>query len=373
MQRPGADVNLAQQWLNESMRTMLNRRNWAGSRKSVVTYFPQAYTAGTISLTTNKTTVVGTGTNWPVNDVVNTVITQDVQAPREQFVCLASMDGVTRSSIFYIDAGSVNAEIAPVLDILGNRVLLNMRYPHPNGCSVWQSSLSGQQIRPSGYTVPIYTNLAITSPTTLELDNPWAQANQSGYSYQMLQMYIPIDPNIKDIVTATDPFQNIDLRIHVSQERLNREDPNRLAYNSPVWISDRGPNINRLMTFEVWPPTFIVYQLNFLINLAWPDMRIPSDIPPPFLSVNSIIFGALSQGFATYCPSAKMAMKDPAYSLDNANRYQAMQESSFQDAVNADESRTQTMFTSVPCGDGSLGVNYELNHAYTADGEFLVP
>lgn len=372
MQRPGADPALALLWLNESMRSMLNKRNWSGTRKEVICYFPQAYTTGTISVTTGSTLVTGSGTGWPVNDVVNTTITEMVQSPFEQWVCLASMQGVTRNTILLIESGGPNQEICPVLDLLGNRVKCNFQYTHSAGTSAMAGSLNGLQIRPSGYTIPVFSVMAVTSPTTLVMLEPWAQTNQSGLGYNILVMYLAIDPNIKDIVYGTDPFQNINLWLHVPQQRLNRVDPNRLAYNSPVWVSDKGPNVNGIMTYEIWPPTFIVYQLNFMINLAWPDMRIPSDTPPPFMNENSIIYGALAQGYATWC-GRQPTNQDPAYSLENSMKYAQMSDQSFIDAVQADESRTQTMFTYSPVSDESMGVNYALQHAMDSDGNWLVP
>jgi hypothetical protein len=373
-QRPGADRNLAQAWLNETMRMMLDRRSeWAGLRKNIIVSFPGAYSVGTLDLVVGSSIVVGTGTNFPTNDLSNTVIAEQVSAPGDRFITPGSMTNINRDSTLYIDAAGPNPEILPVLDILGPRIYLNFQYPHNAGASIWQSSLSGLQFRFGGNTTPIYTCICITSPTTAVMDQPWGQVTQTGASYQLVLMYITIDPQIKDIITATDPFQNIDLDIHKSQKELNIIDPNRLSTNSPVWLADRGPNPNGngLMQYEPWPPILIPYQLNFYINLQWPDMRIPSDYPPPVLNPNCLIYGALSQGFATFC-GRPPDYRDPAYSLENAERYRGMADQAFLDAVNADESRVMTMFTySRPNGLQNLGANYEQVHAFDSEGNFL--
>lgn len=359
---------------------MLDRRTeWAGLRKSVLVSFPQPTTSGNINLTTGSTLVVGNGTNWPVSDLTNCILPETVAAPGAMWVTPSpsptAMQNITRNSTLYFDAAGPNPEFACVLDILGPRIYVNFQYPHAANFTCWQSSLSGLQLRNAGDITPIFTALCITSPTTLVMDQPWAQLSITGSSYQLALMYITIDPQLKGFVTATDPFQNIPLQLHKTQEDLNLIDPNRQATNSPVWLADRGPNPNGngLIQYEPWPPITIPYQLNFYIKIQWPDMRIPSDYPPPVLNPNCMIWGALSQGFATQCGKPP-DYKDPAYSLQNADRYAAMAEKAFLEAIEADEARVQTMFTSEPYAwYANMGANYEQAHAYDSEGNYLIP
>lgn len=400
MSRPGGDRNLFKAFLNERCRTIVDRRPWwTGLVKPIVVPIPAAYTTGTVQANQSDYFVTGTGTNWPTNDVVNTTVQEIVPAAQAMWVTPASMVGITRNTVLYVDPGTgggfgyglggyglggyggsgggsgsslygVNPEICPVLDIIGNRVLLNFAYAHPGGFSVWASSLNGRQFRTGAYGTPIYTVISVTSPTLIVLDQQIGLPIGPTDGYSILLMYIILDPQCKDVMTGTDPFQQIDLAVKVPQSYLNQVDPDRQATNSPVCISPRSPNVNGLMTWEIWPPSYIQYQLNFQIRLQWPDMRVSSDYPPPFINPNALIYGALADAFRTPCPRPP-DYKDPGFSLEAADRYEAMFEKAVMDLMEAEEARNCMMFT-YDSGTGSMGSDFARSHAYGSDG-FPIP
>lgn len=367
MRRPGLSRDVAKQIINERMRQVIDRwPEWSGLRKNVVLAIPASYTIGNISFNTGSNIGTGTGTNWPVSDVVNTTINDIIMANGAVWVTLASMVGVNRDTVLYVDSAGPNPEICPVMDIMGSRVLLNFQYAHAAGSSATASSLNGLQIRPSGYNNPVFTCISVTSSTSLTMDQPWGQIPLVNGAYQMILMYCTIDPNLKYIIDASDPFQQIALRLQVPQQELNLSDPNRTATNSPVWISPRGQNVNGNFQYEIWPPAYNQYALNFFIQLQWPDMRVPTDYPPPGMNPNMLIYGALADAYAT--PSPRGAdMKDVGFSLEASQKYAAMFEQAFIDALNADQSISQSMWTFDSRGTGaSLGANWEVDHDYSS-------
>jgi hypothetical protein len=374
LQRPGLDRNLAVAFLNERMRQVINRKpNWSSLLQRTIISIPQSYTAGTVQFTTGSTTVIGTGTNWPVSDVVNTTIQETIKAPMTTWVTPASLTGITRNTLLYVDAGGPYPEIVPVLDILQGHIQCPFAYPHTGPFTATASSLSNLQLRVNSIN-PIFTVNAITSPTTLVMDNAWGQTTSSGNAYELLLIYTPISPNttlnysIKELVSVCDPFQGIALRLQVSQEELNMFDPERTSTNSPICIANLGPNLNGNMLYEVYPPQDTPYQLNVLFHAQWPDMRLPSDMPPPFMSPNCLIMGALADAFRTPCPRPP-EMKDPFFSPETAVEYERRFNEAVIEEMNADESKYQRAFEwnfAQTFGGLSLGSNWNQSHSLDA-------
>lgn len=366
-QRQGLDRSLALDFLNERIRTVLDRRPyWSGTLKRTVISIPNQYTTGTITTTVGSPIIQGSATAWPVNDVVNTVIEEPVQAQGVMWVTPASLAGITLDTVMYIDSGGTYPEICPVIDILAGRIKLNFQYPHNAGATATASSLNGLQLRLNS-TNPVFTVLAVTSPTTLTLDTPWGAATQSGGGYQILLMYTVIADDVKELINATDPFQQIALRLHVQQEELNGYDPNRTATNSPTCLADLGPNANGSMVYEIYPPQSFQYQLYVQYNCQWPDMRLPTDMPPPFIQSGTYIYGALADAFRTWC-GRPPGNSDPGYSLENSAMYEQMFEKAVIDSMAADESLAQKAFSydwGRVFGFG-LGAAWEQCHDYDA-------
>jgi hypothetical protein len=362
-QRPGIDRNLVQALLNERMRQALDRKpNWSGLLKPVVLSIPTAYTVGTISVTTGSSNVTGSATDWPVHDVIDTTITEQIKAPGTYWVTPTSMAGFTQDSVLYVDAGGT-PEIVPVLDTLNGHVQCPFAYAHSAGATATMSSLANLQLRLNSIN-PVFSVVAITSRTTLVLDNPWGQASSSGMSYQMLKMYTTFGVPVKDLIVVVDPVQQLTLRINVSQEEVSMYDPNRTASDSPQCIISLGPNANRNFLFEIYPPQITAWQLNALVHVQIPDMRLPFDMPPPFLNSNMLIMGALADAFRTPCPRPPDG-KDQFFSLENAAEYERRFDQAVIECMNADESLYQRAFTwaySQTFGGASMGASWLQSH-----------
>lgn len=367
IRRPGLSRDAAKLFLNERMRMVIDRwPEWSGLRKNCVVSIPQAYLTGGITAITGKKVLTGVGTAWPVADVVNTILTEPVPANGASWASPASLDGITLDTVLYVDGGGPNPEVCPVMDMVGSRVLLNFKYGHAAGVSATASSLNGLQIRPDGFNNPIYTVITVTDPLSLIMDQAWGQISIVNSGYQMVKMYLTIDTQLKYIIDAFDPFQQIALKLQVKQDTINLCDPNRTATNSPVWVSPRGQNINGNFQYEIWPPQYNQYALNFFIQLQWPDMRVPSDYPPPGMNPNMLLYGALSDAYAT--PSPRLDGKDPGFSLEASQKYGAMYEQAFQDSLSGDQSVSQSMWTwdATRSSFASMGANWNVDHDYDA-------
>ena len=368
MQRPGLDRNLAQAFLNERMRQVLDRKpDWAGLMKRTVLSIPAAYTHGTIAVTTGSVNVAGTNTNWPVSDVVNTTITEAVKAPGTYWTTPASLAGITRDSLLYVDSGGAYPEVVPVLDILAGHIQCPFAFPHNAGFSITASSLAGLQIMVNSVN-PVFTVYAITSPTSLILDNPWGNQAFTGMSYQIYLGQTTFGVNAKEIVSVVDPAQGITLRLLVGEEEENLYDPTRSDTGSPTRVVSLGPNWSGNMTYEIRPPWTSPAQLAVLYHEQVADMRLPSDRPPAFLNPNIFIMGALADAFSTPCPRPP-DQKDPFFSLENAQKYEQRFEMAVIEAMNADESLYMRGFDwdhARAGGGANMGANWEQDHSYEA-------
>lgn len=64
LRAPSAGLFLAQSWVRNSFRRLAERRLWSWLVKRNQIIFPAVYTTGTVQVTQNSTTVVGTNTVW---------------------------------------------------------------------------------------------------------------------------------------------------------------------------------------------------------------------------------------------------------------------------------------------------------------------
>ena len=368
LQRPGLDRNLAQAFLNERLRQAIDRKpNWSGLLQRTVLSIPTAYTAGTINVTTGSANVVGVNTNWPVSDVINTTITEAIKAPGVYWVTPASMVGFTQDTVLYVDAGGPYPEVVPILDTLNGHVRCPFAFVHDAGFTATMSSLANLQLRLNSINPPFSIN-AVTSPTSLILDNSWGQASFTGMSYQALLMYTSFGAPVKELVVVNDPVQQITLRLQVSQEELNQYDPNRTATDSPQCIASLGPNLNRNMLWEIYPPQHTAWQLNCLMHIQAPELRLPSDMPPPFLNSNVLVMGALADAFRTPCPRPP-DNKDLFFSLENAAEYERRFDQAVIECMNSDEGLYQRAFSwnySQTFGGMSMGSSWLQSHSMEA-------
>jgi hypothetical protein len=376
-QRPGISPDLATDFLNERLHTVGDRKQmWAGMLKRGVISIPDSYTTGSITLTTGSTTVTGVGTNWPVDDVVSVTIPTAVR-PGDNVCTPSSMSGIGFDTVLFVDA-SGSPEVVPVMEFSYSQFKAVFNQPHNSPFTATTSSLAGLQLRMgAGSNNPIYSVVAVTSPTTLLLDNPWGGPTQVGVGYEILKIYVSVGQDCREVLQAADMVQQSRLAVHVPQAYLNAVDPNRTSTNDPQCLADLGPSMCGNMQVEVWPPQATARQISILYYKKWPDLRKPSDRPPPFINPTVILYGALADALRTKCPIAngpKGELSDPYYDPQTAMLYEKKFESGVSDAIVADDSYALSSLTSDwsnwPLGSGA---GWDQSHAVSAEGEYLSP
>lgn len=367
--RAGADVTCWRDWLNDRVHQVIDKRPyWSGLLKRGVLNLPAATTTGNISLTIGSNVAVGTSTNWPVSDVVNTTIPSGIARPGNVWFTPSSLQGITLNSTLYVDSAGT-PEVTSVQQMRGTQVLCNFQSAHNLNCTVTQSSLVGQQLLISKNN-PYFSILAVTSSTGLILDNEWAYQNITNGGYQIFLAYTPFAPDVKELLFVIDPIQPLTLRLHVPQNWLNSNDPIRQNSNSPIWIADLGPNAAGNQLFEIYPPSLVQYQLYYGYYQQWPDMTNPGDRPPLFINPTVLMHGALADAFRMKFPQPPK-FDDPWYNPKAADDYEKKFELGCADLVTADNSKAQRDYEWDFNAFGQSGANYDQRHAIDTGGDWM--
>lgn len=338
-----APPSLVDAVLNDVMRRAVDGRPfWSDTLYRGVFSFPTPTQSGTVSVATGSNVVNGTGTTWPVSDVVNGTLPNGVSDVGYQDVApdSESLFAITPTSILVVDAGTPSQEIVPVVRISTTEgaFTAQFQFPHPPGCTITQSSLAGLQIN-FGYGSPYFTVTGIISPTQLYMDNPWGALAVTGSSYVIQMAYVTMAPNHKDFIPngIVDQYQALPLKNHVPQSALNVWDPQRSSGGDPRCLVDLGVNINGLIQYEVWPPSPTARQISYLAYKGWPEMIQDNDRPPPFMDPMVLVNGAAGELLRINLGNA--VQKDPWYLPRDADNYDARYAQSLFVAINADESK----------------------------------
>jgi len=330
--------DLIRGFLNMRMRTMINRRPyWIGGLKRKVIPIPVQYTTGQVTVTFNSRLMTGVDTNWPVKDVVNTTIPYGVPNPGAQFVTPASMTNIDGNSLLYVD-GDGFPEAVPVRQINAEQFEANFLYPHDPNCTVWMSSLVHRQMRITNRN-PIYNVIAVPTDSLIILDDIWGTTTQTGTGYQLVQMYITIATDVKQIFSCVDPLVGMRIAVNEDQNKLNAIDPYRASVGPPQKLAFNYKNACNNMTYELYPVPVTQRQLTLMYYAEPPDLVALSDTPPPFLDSMVIVKGAMADVLRL-----KMSVDDENVNLAAASVYEQQFESGLLDLVTSDESKAEQMF-----------------------------
>lgn len=337
--KPMAPSSLIQDMLNARMRTLLNKRPfWAGLMITKPIGIPAGYSTGSIDVFRGSKVVIGTGTNWPVNDVVNTTIPIGNLRIGPQWFTPGSITNIDDDSVLYIDAGGT-PEVVPITKVDSQRCYGYLRFPHDPNCTVWMSSLVHRQLRMPERN-PYYDIVAVPADNELILAQTWQGQDLTAGAYSIVKAWLTIDSKLKQIEAASESVQRIPMKVHVSQKKIMEIDPYRLASNSPFWIVDNAKNVNNNMTFEVYPPSTSERQITVVYFQEWPPMTEPTDCAPPFIDPSVLVYGAL----ADLLP-LKLGTLDEV-NFGAAQKYQKMFDDGVDDCVIADESKMMQGFQS---------------------------
>jgi hypothetical protein len=148
--------------------------------------------------------------------------------------------------------------IAPNLVVNNGSVSTNVSTGNPflisGNQTTFAQAMVGRQIRVSGLNYPYYTIQGVLSPTELLMDQPWAGADVSAQSYQILNVYIPMPQDFHHIYSMVDIQNAVRIWPFATENELTVWDPQRssigqvsaavfLDYYQPSQTGNIGPVI----------------------------------------------------------------------------------------------------------------------------------
>ena len=362
--RPGISPDFVTNALNDRLRQILdNRTFWADLLTFGILSFPDPVTTqndpttglpiDTASVATGDATVTGSGTTWPVNDVVNAIIPDGVPEFGFASVVPSTMAGITANSMLYVDAAGT-PEIVPVVGVERTSFVAKFANQHNANCTITQSSLVNRQFRLSAQ-YPVFTVAAVTSPTSLELTLPWGGPPLTARPYTILLMYVTLAPDLKAIIAMKDEQTGYPVRIHVQTDEADYRDPRREQVSGTPWYSllDWGANDQGNMIYECWPPPKSARQFSYAYWKQWPDMRKDTDRPPHFINPSILFYGALADS-----KMMRVDKNDAFYDPAGAQYYEQKFLMGLQEAKNSDEAKRLEAMRN-PWWREMQGMNYD--------------
>lgn len=325
---------------NRVIRNVCLKRTWSDLTKFVTVPLANQTSNGTVSTLTGSNVITGSGTTWPVSDVVNTLGPTDVRQTGMQKITPASMKGIIPGSWLLLDtANSSLTEAVAVSYVVPGSFYAFVTNIHDAGFTITKSSLAGLQFRT---TYPFYTVTAVLSATELLIDSNWADITQSGSSYQILTVYIQPDPHCWRIKTAWDPVQGIPLDADsFSFDQIISGDPQLTASDNPTIICPVPPGGGGIAQWMVYPPQASQYYLNLIITRVWPRLIADQDQAPSFINPEVFILGAIADALRTRTVTTN-SPRDPYFDPETAMTYEAQFKEQLDEAEQADEARLAT-------------------------------
>ena len=333
--RPNLSEITIQQFINDRIRQVLDSRTyWSDLLSHGVLSVPNFYKTGTVNMTVNSPLVTGTGTAWPINDVVNTTVAAGIADIGYVEVTPVSMIGIAVDTYLYVDAAGTPETVA-VIEVTPSTFIAKFAGTHAAGCTLTSSSLTGMQFR-LGNGTPIFTVASVQDATDLTLDMPWGNASVTNQAYQIVKAYFTLAPDLKEVLFVLDQIQGIPLRIHVSSIEINWRDPQRSSTGPPLALVDLAPSAGGSMQHELWPWQFGSYQLGFIYMRQWPELKRDTDRPPWFINPTILYHGAVADALRV-----KINDKDVYHNPQMAMDYEQRFLGGLEMAKNADESKAE--------------------------------
>ena len=105
--------------------------------------------------------------------------------------------------------------------------------------SAWTSAMIGRQFR-VGLAAPIYTITQVTSATSLELNAAFGGPTGAGVGYSIYQCYFQVPSDFYQFISLWDPSYAWALYLDVTQDELNRADPQRANSGNSYLVAFQG-------------------------------------------------------------------------------------------------------------------------------------
>jgi hypothetical protein len=194
-------------------------------------------------------------------------------------------------------------------------------------------SLIGRQFR-LGFTSPIYTIIDVPNSTTLTLELPFGNANQSGTGYYIAQFYYSF-PNVRYFYSVKNIQLMFRMLTNVPQSLIENWDPSRLQMLYPRVVATMPPDSNGNYQVELWPVPNTQQAYPYLAFVIMPNLVNDLDPLPPFIRADIIEQGSIAE-VLLYRPK-----NNPNYSenlaLEMSKRFNSMFESELEHAAEIDE------------------------------------
>ena len=356
--RPNISPSVIEMFLNHRMRYMYNQRPyWNSSATRGVVQIPASYNTGAVTTVTGSNVVTGTGTAWPVDDVVNTTLTSSITQPGSQRVTPADMTNIVIDTWLYVDSAGPNPEIVYVIDTGPTSFTATFNYVHTSGATLTCSSLASRTLR-LGYQIPNFLILAVTSATTLTIQNPFGGVPLTSIGYTILKNLYNFAPDLKQLMSVVDPQQGIELGINYPQPKLNQEDPQRTVTAFPILVSPHSISPAGTQLFEIWPSPTNARQLYFEYYSQPRDLKDPGSRPPAYFDPSVMVAGATADALRT-----RVSKDDPYYDPQTAMVWEEKFEKGLEMLIFADNSINNQAYTWRSGAEGyPTGANWDRAH-----------
>lgn len=355
---------LADQAINAAIQNVVDGRRWADLLRLGNIAIPAPYTTGTVTTAQGSRFVTGVGTTWPVTDAVSTTLGAVSYEVGYTEIAPADMTGITQGSYLLLDAGTGSEEVVVVSGTTPATFFALTRFAHDVGSQVWRSSFVGQQIR-MGNTVS--TIRAVHSPTSLEMDLPWAGIPVTAEAYRIFQGYVTVSPTARHLIDAWDPIAGIRIGVNKTFDWLDRWDPQRSSTGNPRELVSLPASAGGVMQWAVWPSPSSQRGINILYEDGWPELQADNDITPPFLNSEIFVYSAAADVFMTKI-IARDGRQDMYYDPQAAQYYTGKYNEALERAVQADEGRyLQSLKRYSQMLTGGNG-DWERSHAVYGEG-----
>jgi len=370
---------LVKNLINRRISNVVDAHNWSDLMRMGIMVVPAQYNdGGTLTLTSGSNQVVGVGTNWPVNDAVNTVLATPItDSPGYVEIQPGSLTGINQGMYLLLDQGTpASTEVISVQSIRGNKFTAYCQYPHATGVTLQASSLAGLQLNTGTY-VP--TVQAVTSSTTLQTDMPYGGVPQTGITYYIFMLYakpIPAGSTIpsstaRRMLYAYDAIAGNVVGIGKTSDWLAFQDPQLQQGGNPEELISMPPDPGGCMQWAIWPIQTGAYGIGVVYEDGWPTLKQPNDMLPPFLNPQIFIAGAVADCLRTrVIPNDRS--KDPFNDPQGAMYWEKEFERLMENAIQSDQGRyfTDLQDYRLQMNQFAPTWNWYVNHAAYQPGAY---
>ena len=240
--------------INDHLQKMMAKRPWSGLTQYGLLAVPDEFKTGTVSNTLGSIVVTGVGTGWPVNDKTNTTVSVTTTETGIIDMTPASMTDIEEGIYLLIDGGGAAEEAVFVLQVNTNTGTFQADFAnvHASAETIQRSSLTNLQFR-TDFNSPFITVVAVSSPTRLLLEKPWANGDTTARSYTIALVWTTFGRDLKWLYTVVNLTRRFQLIVNYTKQVLDFSDPQRAATQSTFMAVFHETDPGGSPLFELYP------------------------------------------------------------------------------------------------------------------------